>query len=168
MGNSLTESRYTKVFPARRAYGTVAIMVSSALAPAVNVQFSLLGPVRAQRGLDELDTGPRQQRTILALLLVRANQLVTVDDMIELLWEQDPPGSAANIIHKYIGAIRRLLEPGLAARATGRWLTRHGDAYQQRDFALILAGSSLVWAGLVPREPGPAAPARPGLPAVLE
>jgi DNA-binding SARP family transcriptional activator len=96
----------------------------------VNVQFSLLGPMRARRGPAELNAGPRQQRAVLALLLVRANQLVTVDDMIELLWEQDPPGSAVNIIHKYIGGIRRLLEPGLAARANGRWLTRHGDAYR--------------------------------------
>jgi DNA-binding SARP family transcriptional activator len=74
--------------------------------------------------------GPRQQRALLALLLVRANQLVTVDDMIELLWDQDPPGSAVNIIHKYIGCIRRLLEPGLAARASGCWVARHGDAYR--------------------------------------
>jgi DNA-binding SARP family transcriptional activator len=96
----------------------------------VNVQFSLLGPVRALRGQAELDAGPRQQRAILALLLVRANQLVTVDAMIELLWGQDPPGSSVNIIHKYIGCIRRLLEPGLAARASGRWLTRHGEAYR--------------------------------------
>jgi DNA-binding SARP family transcriptional activator len=96
----------------------------------VDVQFSLLGPVRAQRGPVELDAGPGQQRAILALLLVRANRLVTVDGMIELLWGQDPPGSSVNIIHKYIGCIRRLLEPGLEARASGRWLTRHGQAYR--------------------------------------
>ena len=96
----------------------------------VNVQFSLLGPVRAWRGPAELDLGPNQQRAVLALLLVRANQLVTTDDLIELLWEQDPPSSAINVIHKYIGAIRRLLEPDLAARTSGRWLTRHGAAYR--------------------------------------
>jgi len=96
----------------------------------VNVQFSLLGPVRAWRSPAELDIGSSRQRAILALLLVRANQLVSVGDMVELLWGQDPPGSAVNTIHKYIGAIRRLLEPGLEARAGGRWLTRHGGAYR--------------------------------------
>jgi DNA-binding SARP family transcriptional activator/tetratricopeptide (TPR) repeat protein len=96
----------------------------------VNVRFSLLGPVRAWRSAAELDLGPHQQRAILALLLVRANELVTVDDLIELLWEQDPPGSAVNVIHKYIGAIRRLLEPDLEARSGGRWLTRQGGAYR--------------------------------------
>jgi DNA-binding SARP family transcriptional activator/AcrR family transcriptional regulator len=96
----------------------------------VNVQFSLLGPVRAWRGLAELDMGPNQQRATLALLLVRANQLVSIQDMIELLWEQDPPGSSVNAIHKYIGSIRRLLEPDLEARASGRWLIRHGGGYR--------------------------------------
>ena len=96
----------------------------------MSVRFRVLGPVRAWRGPAELDLGPHQQRAMTALLVVRANQLVPVDDLIELLWEQDPPGSAVNVIHKYIGAIRRLLEPGLAARTSGRWLTRHGGAYR--------------------------------------
>lgn len=47
-----------------------------------------------------------------------------------VLWEQNPPSSAINVIHKYIGAIRRLLEPDLEARTSGRWLTRHGAAYR--------------------------------------
>ena len=95
-----------------------------------SVQFSLLGPVRAWRGPAELDLGPSQQRAILALLVARANQFVSVGDLIDLLWADDPPGSAVNTIHKYIGAIRRLLEPGLGARASGQWLTRHGGAYR--------------------------------------
>jgi DNA-binding SARP family transcriptional activator len=61
---------------------------------------------------------------------VRANQLVPVNDMMELLWEENPPPSAVNVVHKYIGSIRRLLEPGRQARASGRWLTRHGVAYR--------------------------------------
>jgi DNA-binding SARP family transcriptional activator len=96
----------------------------------VDVRFSLLGPVRAWRGPAEVDLGPNQQRAIVALLLVRANQLVATDDLIELLWERNPPGSAINAIHKYVGAIRRLLEPDLEARTSGRWLSRQGGAYR--------------------------------------
>jgi len=96
----------------------------------VNVNFSVLGPVRAWRGPAELDLGPNQQRAILGLLLVRANRLIAIDDLVELLWAQDPPGSAVNVIHKYIGAIRRLLEPGLQARSGGHWLARQGAAYR--------------------------------------
>ena len=96
----------------------------------MNVNFSVLGPVRAWRGPAELDLGPNQQRAILGLLLVRANRLIAIDDLVELLWAQDPPGSAVNVIHKYIGAIRRLLEPGLQARSGGHWLARQGAAYR--------------------------------------
>ena len=96
------------------------------------LHFCLFGTIRAWRGETELNVGPPQQRAILALLLVRANRLVSVGDMIELVWGQDPPSSAVNAIHKYIGCIRRLLEPGLGARANGQWLTRHGDAYRLR------------------------------------
>ena len=98
--------------------------------PAPPVLFSVLGAIRARRGPVELDLGPNQQRAILAFLLVRANHLVSVDDLVELLWETEPPASALNVIHKYVGGIRRLLEPDLAARASGRWLTRHGAAYR--------------------------------------
>ena len=90
----------------------------------------MLGPVRVRRGQAELDLGPNQQRAMLALLLVRANQLVSTDDLSELLWERNPPDSAINVIHKYIGAIRRLLEPDLEARASGRWVARQGGAYR--------------------------------------
>jgi DNA-binding SARP family transcriptional activator/tetratricopeptide (TPR) repeat protein len=96
----------------------------------MSVQYSVLGPVRAWRGPVELNLGPNQQRAILALLLVRGNHLVPVDELVRLLWEDGPPASAVNVIHKYVGAIRRLLEPGLPPRTSGRWLTRHGPAYR--------------------------------------
>ena len=147
MGNSSAESRYTNLFSAQHGCGTFTMMISAeglawsrsatgwAEATAkrdlpVDVQFSLLGPLRAWRGPAEVDIGPNQQRATLALLLVRANELVSTDDLIELLWERNPPGSAINAIHKYIGAIRRLLEPDLEARTSGRWLTRQGRAYR--------------------------------------
>jgi DNA-binding SARP family transcriptional activator/tetratricopeptide (TPR) repeat protein len=98
--------------------------------PTDQVQLRMLGPLRAWRGPIELNLGSNQQRSILALLSIRANYLVSIDDLTELLWEEKPPASAVNVIHKHIGAIRRLLEPDLAARAAGRWLTRHGPAYR--------------------------------------
>ena len=94
------------------------------------VRFSMLGPIRAWRGPIELNLGSNQQRAIMALLLIRANYLVSIDDLTELLWDEKPPASAVNVIHKHIGAIRRALEPDLPARAGGRWLARHGTAYR--------------------------------------
>ncbi|GHF11376.1 SARP family transcriptional regulator [Streptomyces fumanus] len=96
------------------------------------VRFSVLGPVRVWRGDDELPVRPKQQRLVLAALLARGGRPVPLAEFIELLWQDRPPASAANSVHRYIGALRRLLEPDLPARSAGRWLTRQAGGYRLR------------------------------------
>ncbi|WP_258055616.1 BTAD domain-containing putative transcriptional regulator [Streptomyces sp. Ru62] len=96
------------------------------------VQFSVLGPVRVWRGGGELLLGPKQQRLILAVLLARAGRPVSLHEFIDLLWDGDPPSSASNAVHRYVGALRRLLEPDLPARSPGRWLARQAGGYLLR------------------------------------
>ncbi|MEU5712978.1 MULTISPECIES: AfsR/SARP family transcriptional regulator, partial [Streptomyces] len=93
------------------------------------VRFSVLGPVRVWRGQEELLVGAKQQRLVLAVLLARAGRPVSMSEFTELLWEGDPPASATNAVHRYVGALRRLLEPGLPARSPGRWLARKAGGY---------------------------------------
>ncbi|MFG1885781.1 BTAD domain-containing putative transcriptional regulator [Micromonospora sp. NPDC049102] len=76
-----------------------------------------------------MDVGPRQQGRLLALLLARAGRPVSAADLIELVWGEDAPASASNVIHKYVGALRRLMEPSLPLRAPGSYLRRHGGGY---------------------------------------
>ncbi|WP_346176818.1 AfsR/SARP family transcriptional regulator [Streptomyces cuspidosporus] len=94
------------------------------------VRFALLGPLRAWRGETELDLGRPQRRALLALLLAGAGRTVSMEGLIDGLWSQDPPESAANVIHRHVGAVRRLLEPGLPTRAAGRWLLRGAGGYR--------------------------------------
>lgn len=94
------------------------------------VRFAVLGPVRAWRASEELDLRPRQLRLMLALLLVRAGRPVTVADFAALLWGEEPPTRAPNIVYRHIGALRRLLEPNLPQRASGRWVQGQGGAYR--------------------------------------
>jgi DNA-binding SARP family transcriptional activator/tetratricopeptide (TPR) repeat protein len=94
------------------------------------IRFTLLGAVRAWQGDTELRLGPPQQRAVLALLLAAAGRPVSLSELIDLLWAADPPSSAANIVHRYIGALRRVLEPGLPSRAPGRWLIPHAGGYR--------------------------------------
>ncbi|NUS81708.1 MAG: tetratricopeptide repeat protein [Streptomyces sp.] len=94
------------------------------------VRFALLGPVRAWRGESELDLGRPQRRALLALLLAGAGRTVSMDGLIDALWSEDPPDSAANVIHRHVGVVRRLLEPELPTRAAGRWLLRGAGGYR--------------------------------------
>lgn len=89
----------------------------------------ILGPLRLWRDGIELDAGPRQQAYLLALLLARAGRPISMSELIDLIWGDDVPMSAVNIVHKYVGALRRLLEPTLANRGTGSYLLRRGSGY---------------------------------------
>ncbi|MEU7960708.1 AfsR/SARP family transcriptional regulator [Micromonospora humida] len=94
--------------------------------------FGVLGPVRIWRRGVPVDLGPRQQRLILGLLLVNAGQPVGVGEILEVVWGRQPPQSAVNVVHRYVGALRRLFEPGLAARSAGRWLRGDAGGYRMQ------------------------------------
>ncbi|MEV6347491.1 BTAD domain-containing putative transcriptional regulator [Actinoplanes sp. NPDC051851] len=94
------------------------------------MQFSVLGGVRAWRAGTEVDLGARQPRLMAAMLLARAGHPVAVSELVELLWGDDPPPTAVNVVHRHIGAIRRVIEPGLARRAEGEWLVRRPGGYR--------------------------------------
>ncbi|WP_433381418.1 BTAD domain-containing putative transcriptional regulator [Actinoplanes sp. CA-142083] len=96
---------------------------------AVLTTFTILGPVRARRGTAELDLGGRQQRVLLAFLLARAGSVVSVAELVDAIWGDDPPASAANSIHRAVGALRRIIEPELPVRAAGDHLVRRNAGY---------------------------------------
>ncbi|WP_432990113.1 AfsR/SARP family transcriptional regulator [Dactylosporangium sp. CA-233914] len=86
--------------------------------------------MRLWRAGVELPPGPPQQRTLLALLVAHAGQTVSVAEAIDVLWGNNPPSSATNVIHRCVGLLRRLLEPELPPRAEGRMLIRAGGGYR--------------------------------------
>lgn len=96
---------------------------------AVGVRLQILGPLRVWRDGVELDVGPLQRARLLAILLARAGRPTSTGELIAAIWGPTPPRSALNTIHRYIGALRRLLEPATPARGAGAFLQRRGDAY---------------------------------------
>ncbi|MFD9318378.1 BTAD domain-containing putative transcriptional regulator [Streptomyces sp. NPDC060053] len=98
--------------------------------PLEPVRFAVLGPLRVFRGDAELELGGPQERAFLALLLVGAGRPVAVGEIVDVLWGAAPPRSAVNVVRRHVGSLRRLLEPGLAARAEGRWLVRDAGGYR--------------------------------------
>ncbi|MFF3205450.1 BTAD domain-containing putative transcriptional regulator [Streptomyces sp. NPDC002962] len=92
-------------------------------------RFEMLGPVRLWREGRELDPGFPQQRALLALLLAHAGRSVPTSEIVDVLWAERPPASALNVVRRYVGALRRLLEPGLPPRVPGRRLLRRTGGY---------------------------------------
>ncbi|MFJ8009472.1 AfsR/SARP family transcriptional regulator [Streptomyces fagopyri] len=94
------------------------------------VQYSILGTVRVSRGDTELALGPPKRLALLSLLVLRAPGPVSASDAVDVLWDGEPPTSAVNVVHRHIGALRRLLEPGLLSRTDAEHLARAADGYR--------------------------------------
>ena len=94
------------------------------------VQFRLLGPLEAQDGERRVELGRPKQRVLLAVLLVHANDVVSLDRLIEELWGEEPPPQAAASLQTYVSNLRRALEPGRLARAPSRVLVSQPPGYR--------------------------------------
>jgi predicted ATPase/DNA-binding SARP family transcriptional activator len=75
------------------------------------VEFRLLGPLEVERDDQVLAVGGRRQRALLALLLLQANTVVARDRLIDALWGENPPETAANALQVAVHALRKLLGP---------------------------------------------------------
>jgi DNA-binding SARP family transcriptional activator len=81
------------------------------------VRWGVLGPL-----LVEDDTGndvrvpAGRLRTLLAVLLMRANQPVPLDELVDLLWDGAPPGDAIRTVRVYVARLRQVLGPHVGTR----------------------------------------------------
>jgi YVTN family beta-propeller protein len=80
-----------------------------------SVEFRILGPLEVADGPRLLQLGSGRQRKLLAILLVRANEVVSTDRLIDVLWGDSPPESAAKALQGYVSQLRRLLGRDLVA-----------------------------------------------------
>ena len=121
------------------------------------MRFGILGPLQAV-GDDgrELALGGRMPRAVLALLLLRANEVVSSDQLVEELWAGAPPASGAKGLHVHVSRLRRALAAGHSdpdgerlVTTAGGYVLRVGpeELDVQRCERLIGEGRSLLAAG---------------------
>ena len=68
--------------------------------------------------------GGAKQRALLAVLLLRANEVVSIDRLIDELWGDEPPPTAAKVVQVYVSQLRKALaqagrEPVIVTRPPG-------------------------------------------------
>jgi len=73
------------------------------------MQIRILGPLRVMSGASDITPSPPKLRQLLALLTLNANNIVTIDQIVEELWEETPPKSVKTTLHTYIYQLRKLL-----------------------------------------------------------
>ena len=91
------------------------------------VRFAVLGPVTAAAHGVDLDIGSPQQRAVLAMLLLADGRPVDVDTVVDRIWGDTPPRSAAGVLRTYVYRLRRVLAPH--AEADGLVIGTDGGAY---------------------------------------
>ena len=72
------------------------------------MEFRILGPLEVRLGGRPVRVGGARQHRLLALLLLAANRVVAVEQLVNELWDT-PPRSARQQIHNAVGSLRRTL-----------------------------------------------------------
>jgi DNA-binding SARP family transcriptional activator len=77
------------------------------------LEFKLLGPLEVRSDEGAIRISAPQQRALLALLVLRANQVVPTDTLADLLWNESPPAEARASLQNAVARLRKALGPSL-------------------------------------------------------
>jgi DNA-binding SARP family transcriptional activator len=95
-------------------------------------KFGILGPLEVSRSGRAVPLGGPRQRAVLALLLLEANRVVSLDRLAEDVWAGRPPEGWVTTVQIYVSHLRQALEPGRARGAAGEVLVTRGRGYLLR------------------------------------
>ena len=113
--------------------------------------FGLLGPLLLTVSGTPVAVGTPKQRAVLAVLLINRNRVLSMESLIDAVWDQEPVPAARATIHTHVSNLRRLLgsdPPVLASAAPGYRLTvADGDCDLDRFVAEKSAGLHAAAAG---------------------
>src|SRR6266516_8125479 len=77
------------------------------------VDFRILGPLEVARDGEPLVLGAAQQRALLAVLVLRRGEVVSVDRLVDELWGERVPAAAAKTVQVYVSQLRKALGGGV-------------------------------------------------------
>ena len=101
------------------------------------------GLSKPSRTARRLPLGGRQQRALLAALLLRPNEAVPADQLIDALWGERPPPTASTIVQLYISRLRKLLgRDRLLTRPAGYELEVDPSQIDAGRFEALLAAAA--------------------------
>jgi ABC-type transport system substrate-binding protein/DNA-binding SARP family transcriptional activator/streptogramin lyase len=103
------------------------------------LEFRILGPFEAARDGRTLDLPAGKPRALLALLLLRRGEVVAVDTLVDELWGESPPQTAAKNVQGYVARLRRTLgDDALVTRAPGYALQLEDGALDAARFQALV------------------------------
>jgi DNA-binding SARP family transcriptional activator len=73
--------------------------------------FRILGPLEIDADGEPVSLAGQKQRALMALLLLDANRVVSTDRIVDALWGERPPKTAATSLQNLVSQLRKLLGP---------------------------------------------------------
>ena len=104
------------------------------VAYAPRVEFRVLGPVEVLEADRRKSVGGPKQRTVLALIIANAGQVISTDRIIEGTWGEEPPSGARRSLHTYVSNLRGELGDVIAREGEGYVLTVEREAVDWTRF----------------------------------
>lgn len=92
------------------------------------MQIHLLGPVEVSSNGGKVALGGPKPRALLAMLALDAGSIVSADRLIDGLWGEEPPATAAKMVQLYVSNLRK----AMAAHGESDAIATHGRGYQLR------------------------------------
>lgn len=92
------------------------------------LDFGALGPLQMLADGRPIPLGAPKQRAVLAMLLLNRNRPVSVDALIDAVWESEPVPAARTSIHSYVSRLRGLI--GSAGVGANHVLASAAPGYQ--------------------------------------
>lgn len=113
------------------------------------MEFRILGPLEVHGPDGPVALGGAKQRALLALLLLRRGEVVSSDTLIDELWGERPPATAAKSVQVYVSHLRKALRDGLLeTRGRGYALRLEPEQLDLDRFERLLEqGTDLLAAG---------------------
>jgi WD40 repeat protein/DNA-binding SARP family transcriptional activator len=90
------------------------------------MQIHLLGPVEVSSDNGNVVLGGPKPRALLAMLALDAGSTVSADRLIDGLWGDEPPATAAKMVQVYVSQLRK----AMAALGEDDAIATHGRGYQ--------------------------------------
>ncbi|MEV4661370.1 BTAD domain-containing putative transcriptional regulator [Micromonospora echinofusca] len=83
--------------------------------------FRILGPVQVHATTHQVTFSRRQQRDLLALLLLRADRVIPVGHIVDAMWGEDVPRTAGTQVKNMVSRLRAVLSDDRQPLATVEW-----------------------------------------------
>ncbi|MEA3510211.1 MAG: BTAD domain-containing putative transcriptional regulator [Actinomycetota bacterium] len=105
------------------------------------MEFRILGPIEVLDDGTPIELGAPKQRAVLAVLLLHVNEVVSADRLVDLVWGEDPPRTAAHSVQIYVSELRKAFDADgevIVTRRPGYVLQTEPEMIDARRFEALV------------------------------